>query len=169
MITMPNFVAEQLTWAQIQARHSQRPLEYWQSIAVRLWQDRLAHAPHNNPNVPIGRHSLGLSTDLDPQAHGLLIARNNQAIDLEKAGNVQAAIDLCELNLADEFDGSYPPERLRVIYTRQKNYIDALRVCKTYLSILDRIERRWPNYPNLRKRPTLQAHIQKLQAKLTKT
>lgn len=165
---MTQFDAEQLRWAKRQAKQSLRLLEYWQTLAARLWQDRQTYAPHNTPNVPIGRHSFGLSTDLDPQASGLLVSRNLQAIELEKAGNIELAMFLFELNLADEFSGSIPSDRLRILYARQKNYIDAIRVCQTYLATLDRIERRWPTYPNLRERPTLQAHIQKLQARLSK-
>jgi hypothetical protein len=45
---------------------------------------------------------------------------------------------LYEANLADSFEGMRPYERLRLIYTRQRRYKDAIRVCQAYLDLPDR-------------------------------
>jgi hypothetical protein len=63
----------------------------------------------------------------------LMHDRNIDAIALEKAGLPDAAAVLYEANIKDQFDGSHPYERLRIIYSKQGKIEDALRVCKTYI------------------------------------
>ncbi len=68
----------------------------------------------------------------------VMMARNRQAEQHERTGQVQQAIQLYEENLADGFAGVRPYERLRLIYTRQRRRADAIRVCRAYLALPDR-------------------------------
>jgi hypothetical protein len=61
------------------------------------------------------------------------VDRNLNGIALEKEGNIDAAIALYEANIAARFDGTHPYERLRIIYSKQKCWDDAIRVCRAYI------------------------------------
>ena len=50
----------------------------------------------------------------------------------KEVAHLEEAISIYEANIADEFEGSYPYERLRIIYAEQKRYVDAIRVCEAY-------------------------------------
>lgn len=67
-----------------------------------------------------------------------MMDRNQQAAQCESQGCIEQAAALYEANLADRFEGMRPYERLRLIYTRQKRYADAIRVCQAYLALPDR-------------------------------
>lgn len=63
----------------------------------------------------------------------IMIDRNEEARQLEKSGNIEQAIALFEESVRDQFLGTLPYERLRIIYTRLKRYEDAIRVCQVYV------------------------------------
>ncbi len=63
------------------------------------------------------------------------VDRNNAGIAAEKAGDVERAILLYEMNVDAHHDAPHPYERLRIIYTKQKRYSDALRVVRAYLPL----------------------------------
>ncbi|MDE2434055.1 MAG: hypothetical protein KGN37_14540 [Burkholderiales bacterium] len=67
------------------------------------------------------------------QMTGLLLDRNQQAQDLEKRGQMDAAVALYESNIDDMFDGSLPYERLIDFYTQQGAKEDAERVARACL------------------------------------
>ena len=69
----------------------------------------------------------------------VMVERNNIGTEMEKQGRIDHAILLYEKNVHDEFDGSLPYNRLRIIYTRQKRYAEALRICETYIALLKRL------------------------------
>ena len=77
---------------------------------------------------------------------------------LEDEGKLDAACALYETLALNQFIGTLPYDRLRIIYTRQKRYADAIRVCDAYLSLPDR--------PNGQDKPHFQHHRANLQAKL---
>lgn len=54
--------------------------------------------------------------------------RNLEGIKLEKAGKTDKAIDLYEKNIEEEFDGSFPYERLAILYKRKGLFDDELRI-----------------------------------------
>jgi tetratricopeptide (TPR) repeat protein len=60
----------------------------------------------------------------------LLYQRNEQGSAYEKAGDIDQAIALYEQNVADEFMGGHPYERLRILYSQRKDYANALRICQ---------------------------------------
>jgi len=65
----------------------------------------------------------------------VMVDRNLKGKDLEKRGKVDQAIPLYEANLVDRFIGTHPYERLRIIYTKRKDYQNAIRVCEVRLAI----------------------------------
>ena len=65
---------------------------------------------------------------------GTMVDRNMKGIALEKQGKEDKAIALYEANIADQFDGSHPYNRLRILYKTRGNYMDAIRVCEAYIA-----------------------------------
>jgi hypothetical protein len=63
----------------------------------------------------------------------IVVSRNLKGIEHEKAGRVAKAVTLYEANVADRFDGSHPYDRLRVIYTREEKFEDAIHICEAYI------------------------------------
>ena len=66
------------------------------------------------------------------------IDRNLRGRDLEKQGNITDAIELYELNVAYGFEGDFPYDRLRVIYSKQRRYSDVIRVLEKAIDVFDR-------------------------------
>lgn len=64
----------------------------------------------------------------------MLVDRNLKGRELEKMGKVDEAITLYEANIADQFDGSHPYDRLRIIYESCDEYANAIRVCEAYIN-----------------------------------
>lgn len=62
-----------------------------------------------------------------------MIDRNTKAQKLEKSGKTEQAIELFELSVRDQFNGTFPYDRLMVIYRKLKRYEDAVRVCEAYI------------------------------------
>ena len=63
------------------------------------------------------------------------IDRNLRGRDLEKQGNIRDAIELYELNVAYGFEGDFPYDRLRIIYSKQRRYGDVIRVLERAIDI----------------------------------
>lgn len=95
---------------------------------------------------------------------GLMVDRNTKGRELEKAGLVNQAIALYEANVDDRHMAPFSYKRLRIIYTKQKRYADALRVCQIYLSEMD-------NHKNIKqsKRDEWENHRRKLMEKVGQT
>jgi hypothetical protein len=134
-------------WTTQHERTSRYPLEFWWQVADLLIEGRLTLK--NNPLVAIGRYAFDW-----PGALELLVARNNRAIALEKTGQIDAAIIIYEISVADEFFGTHPYDRLRIIYSQRKWWEDAIRVCEAYLSL--------PNRPVGQNKPHFEYHRDKL-------
>lgn len=65
----------------------------------------------------------------------ILFSRNNQGSELEKEGRIDEAIQLYEQNARDLVDTPFTYNRLRIIYTKRKDYQNAIRVCRVALSV----------------------------------
>lgn len=63
----------------------------------------------------------------------ILVSRNGEGQELEKKGRVDEAINLYEANVADRVDTPFPYDRLRIIYTKRKDYQNAIRACEAHL------------------------------------
>lgn len=88
---------------------------------------------------------------------------------LEKAGDIEGAIDVYENLLHDGPIGSTPCERLRILYTKRKEYGNAVRACMRYIQILSVLEQVEPGYPNVQLIPHYQEWIVKLSKKAVDT
>lgn len=65
------------------------------------------------------------------------VTKNSRAKELEKEGRVDEAILLYEENVTARFDGSHPYERLAIIYTKRKQYNDAIRVLHIAIDVFE--------------------------------
>lgn len=66
---------------------------------------------------------------------GIMVDRNNEGKELEKQGKIDLAIELYEANVTDKFDGSYPYDRLWLIYRDRGDYDNAIRICDAYIML----------------------------------
>lgn len=87
-----------------------------------------------NPVEEIRLHNRRLGEILD-----IMVDRNNKGIELEKKGDIENAIKLYEQNVADEFFGTYPYDRLAIIYRKRKRFDDEIRILKRKISIFEKI------------------------------
>ena len=71
---------------------------------------------------------LKQSLSLEKDTFNTMVCRNIMGRVYEKLGDVETAIKLYEQNVADEFEGDSPYDRLRIIYHRQKRFADEVRV-----------------------------------------
>jgi hypothetical protein len=117
--------------------------------------------PNAFPDTEEWRHNENCArvSDLLIQS---IIKRNEQARQLEREGQVDEAIRLYEMSVTDLFWGSFPYDRLRILYTRLKRYDDAIRVLKVY------IKNPYLSKPNRRSLPTYREWVKKIQAKKKK-
>lgn len=87
-----------------------------------------------NPVEEIRLHNRRLGEILD-----IMVNRNNKGIELEKKGDIENAIKLYEQNVADEFFGTYPYDRLAIIYRKRNRFDDEIRILKRKISIFEKI------------------------------
>lgn len=78
-------------------------------------------------------HGKATPPDANERDFAEALKRNLLGRDLERQGRENEAIELYEDNVRAGFIGSHPYERLRVIYTRNKDFASALRVCEAYI------------------------------------
>ena len=88
------------------------------------------------------------------------------ANDLEKAGHTEGAISLFEKLANEGFTAPMPHERLRVIYTKQREYEKAILACERYISILNEFHKFDPHFSNTHLIPRFENNIAKLKAKI---
>jgi len=89
-----------------------------------------------------GGSSVGADLDYYHEATKLeqiIVDRNLRGKALEKEGRVEEAIQLYEQNVADCVDTPFPYRRLRIIYTKQGEIDEAIRVCKAYVEASERL------------------------------
>ncbi len=123
-------------WVNKQSKRSALPRAYWEIVADEIITGRmevLQIERGQNPNTP-----MGLYADHSEAALQYLVQRNNKAIEREKAGDIDGAMFLYEVSVADAFLGSHPYDRLRILYIRAKQYNEALRICHDYMALPDR-------------------------------
>lgn len=65
----------------------------------------------------------------------IIVNKNVKGTELEKQSKVDEAIALYESNVADFADTPHPYDRLRIIYTKRKQYSEAIRVCQAYIKL----------------------------------
>jgi tetratricopeptide (TPR) repeat protein len=123
-------------------------------------EEWLSQAAHSDRHLKAALVGVDWQIHLGQQRDGLwqiMVERNLQGKDMEKAGRIEEAIALYEANVRDRFDGTHPYDRLRILYTREKQYDDAIRVCEAYVALPDR--------PNGQNKAHFREWIDKLQVK----
>ncbi len=94
----------------------------------------------------------------------VMVDRNLNGKTLEAAGEVDKAIALYEENVSDLFAGDHPYDRLRVIYTKRKQFAEAISVCRTFVKIADMLIEEGSGRGDLKpKRQKFISWIEKLQ------
>lgn len=88
------------------------------------------------------------------------------AMDLEKNSEIEAAIVLYQQLAKDGFTPSLPYDRLRIIFTRQHRYQDAIDICKRYIEVLETYDKFDHNFSNIHLIPSYQKDISKLFSKI---
>ena len=74
-------------------------------------------------------------SEAERELFGVMVDRNLRGKTLEKSDHIDKAAVLYEENITDKFSGSHPYERLRIIYTKRKDYSNAIRVCRAYIDM----------------------------------
>lgn len=70
----------------------------------------------------------------------VFVKRNIKGEEFEKQGQIEKAIKLYEQNITDFTDTPFPYERLRILYTKQKKYAEAIRACQMYIDMSKALE-----------------------------
>jgi tetratricopeptide (TPR) repeat protein len=96
-------------------------------VLLSRFDDKTSQADYMKDVVPYHREASRIEA--------IIVGRNAKGMELEKAGHMDEAIALYEQNIADRADTPHPYERLRIIYTKHKQYDDAIRVCKAYVEM----------------------------------
>jgi len=78
-----------------------------------------------------------MDSPLLSKEENLAVERNLKGQELEKQDNIKSAIELYELNIASDFEGNFPYDRLRIIYSKQKRYDDVIRVLEKAVDVFD--------------------------------
>ena len=100
---------------------------------LNLEYGKLLENPDSNFNL-IEKYRKELS-----KIENNLVNRNLKGIKLEKEGKIDKAIKLYEKNIEEEFEGSYPYERLAIIYSKKGLLDDEIRVLKKAVWVFENI------------------------------
>jgi len=91
----------------------------------------------SNLNIEDSSNESFAVLNVESELSGVMVERNLEGKALEKDGEIDKAIELYEANVADWFIGTHPYQRLRLIYSKQERYSEAIRVCKSFVKVLD--------------------------------
>ena len=83
---------------------------------------------------PVQVPPLPTASEVDRDRDGY--EANQAAMAYEAAGDLEQAIDYYERSVAKRFDGSYPYERLAILYRKRKQYSEEIRICDTAVEVL---------------------------------
>lgn len=122
--------AWKMKWAKEQSLHSIHPVTFWLEIAEFCFQNRAVKKM--DLFRPLG------SYENNWDVFGFLVSINNVGIEIEKTKGMEAAFVVYEVGVAEQFHGTHPYDRLRIWYTKNKNFADAKRVCRAYISLPSR-------------------------------
>lgn len=79
------------------------------------------------------------------------VKRNNEGIHFEKKGHIDKARALYEVNIAENFEGSHPYDRLAIIYRKRNQIDDEIRVLEKAVWVFENIlnKKRQDSLPKL--------------------
>ncbi|MCB2340873.1 hypothetical protein [Clostridium estertheticum] len=67
------------------------------------------------------------------------VDRNLKGIEYEKSSELNKAINLYEKNIAENFEGNHPYDRLAIIYRKQGKLEDEIRVLQKAIFVFENI------------------------------
>ena len=76
---------------------------------------------------------------IDDKAFSKLVNRNIKGFKYEKEGKVDLAIKLYEKNIAENFEGNHPYDRLAIIYRKRKDYQNEVRVLNKAIDVFSNL------------------------------
>lgn len=111
-------------------------IQYPDGIREALLNDLAYQLINHNTKLST---SYGAAADKISQKH---MTRNLQGEAYEKRAKndpsaIKLAIELYQQNVAEMFAGEYPYQRLRIIYTKLKQYDHAIAACQAYLNMVN--------------------------------
>lgn len=95
----------------------------------------LADNPDKSWNDIIEQEENAIKKQLSSTKEGATVDANLSGEELERAGRVDEAIALYEKCVSERFDGSYPYNRLAIIYRKRKDYDNEIRVLEQAIDI----------------------------------
>ena len=119
-------VSELREWAQTQIENGVPRQKLCADIMARF--DHASAKPSEAQKI----HNRACLT-VEDEIIRTMMDHNEEARQLEQAGKIDQAIALFEESVRDLFLSPFPYERLRIIYTAQERYQDAIRVCQAYI------------------------------------
>lgn len=142
-------------WSNDQIAHGVPRQTIWNYLLD--WENRKLSFEEKEASMKVASYLLNVMVD-----------RNLNGRTLETQGEEDKAIALYEENVSDLFDGDYPYDRLRVIYTKRKQLTEAIRVCRTFIEITDTLIKEGSRRSDLApKREKFISWIEKLEKKLS--
>lgn len=132
-----------LLWAEDQIeRGTPRQLicEMLVSTAEKLMANKEAQFGDNMKLYVALRSAARAITEAERKLYTPMINRNAEGIRLENAGQPDEAIKLYEANIRDMSRSITPYERLRVLYLRRRDFVNAIRVCQAAMRNLAKTE-----------------------------
>lgn len=111
-----------LTWAEKQHAAGVPLMAVWNEIM-------------NSTTLEDGAEVIYAHTQAGDEIFNVMFERNQEGKKLESDELIDEAIIVYEKNVADQFIGLHPYDRLRIIYTKQKDYNGAIRVCQSYINL----------------------------------
>lgn len=73
---------------------------------------------------------------IDEKDFDAAVKRNAEGIELEQAGRIDEAIALYEMNVAADFIGGHPYNRLAILYRKRKEYDKEIAVLEKRIAVL---------------------------------
>lgn len=158
------------TWnIKVPKNYNKQNLAAWASECVNQGVPRevISLTLLSQSSLSLSLDQLEAKSEVEHTIFQVMLDRNLRGFQLEKEGNINEAIELYESNIMDWFSGNHPYDRLRVIYTKNGQINEAIRVCKSFVKVVDELismgYQRGDLYP---KRSKFVEHMKKLQTKL---
>jgi tetratricopeptide (TPR) repeat protein len=106
-----------------------------EQLALGIARQEICHSLFPWPQYNLPSDELIARLESENEFSLVMVERNLKGGELEKAGQVDKAIKLYEQNVADKAETNYAYQRLRIIYTKQGNFREAIRVSEAFIAL----------------------------------
>ena len=121
----------------LQAPHFTNKTDYirWanEQLSLGVARQEICHALLPQDNLPDDEFIS--RSQAEHELTIVMVERNVKGLELEKAGQIDQAIKLYELNVADKAETNCAYQSLRIIYTKQGKLQEAIRVCEVCIAL----------------------------------